>query len=315
MNLNVMMHAMAEGTLKGMYVMGEDIVISEANSTRLEEGLNHCEFLVLQDIFPNETFRYAHVVFPATCFAEKDGVFTNSDRRVQRVRKAVEPPGQARADWQILCEMARASGYPMPNYQHPKEIYAEMAALCDKFAGISHERIDREGGLQWPCPHPTHPGTPTLHEEAPLRGKALFVPVHYRPSQEQADNAYPFVLSTGRTLYHYNAATQTRRDAGPNARQPVAFVEMHPRDARKLGLESGQQVKVTSRRGELRCKLEVTRKVRPGCVWMPFHFAEAKTNHLTNDAGDSITGTAEYKVCAVRVEADGVGAKCAAQHS
>ena len=303
LNLNVMMRELASGNMKGLYVMGEDIVLSEPNASKVEKGLNQCEFLVLQDIFANETMRYADVVFPAACFAEKDGVFTNSDRRVQRVRKAVEPPGEARADWEIICDMARAAGYPMPHYSHPDEVYAELAALSPDFNGISHERIDEEGGLQWPCPTSNHPGTPTLHEAGPLIGKAEFQGVSYRPSAELADAEYPLVLSTGRTLYHYNVATQTRRDAGPVARQPENFIEIHRRDLHKLGIGDGDMVHVKSRRGVIQARAQKSPRVRPGCVWMPFHFAESPTNQLTNDAGDEVTGTGEYKVCAVHVEA------------
>ena len=303
LNLNVMMKAMAKGEIKGMYVMGEDIVLSEPNASRIEEGLNAIEFLVVQDIFLNETTRFANVVLPAACFAEKDGVFTNSDRRVQRVRQAVSPPGEARADWQILCEVARACGYPMPDYADPGEVYAEMAGLCTNFAGISHERLDREvAGLQWPCPDDNHPGTPTLHGDGPMRGKAPFQATFYRPSEELPDDEYPLLLSTGRTLYHYNAATQTRRSSGAIARQPENFIEMHRRDARKRGFADGELVKVVSRRGEVSARINVSPRMRPGCVWMPLHFGDANTNYLTNDAGDPTTQTAEYKVCAVRVE-------------
>lgn len=302
MTLPVLMEELCEGHIKGMYVMGEDIVLSEPDVSKLEEGLNNIEFLVVQDIFFNETCRFADVVLPAACFAEKDGVFTNSDRRVQRVRKAAEPPGQARADWQILVEFAQRVGYPMPDYAHPSQIYSEMAALCDKFAGISHERIDREGGLQWPCPSPDHPGTPTLHMDGPMRGKALLTPVSYRPSAELPDVEYPLVLSTGRTLFHYNSATQTRRDPGPHAKQPENFIQMHPSDAKKLDVELGERVLVESRRGSVPAKVEITRDVKRGCIWMPMHFAEARANLLTNAAGDVVTGTAEYKVCAVRVK-------------
>jgi len=259
LNLNVMMAELAKGTIKGLFVMGEDIVISEPNAEKIERGLNSCEFLVVQDILPNETLRYADVVLPAACFAEKDGVFTNSDRRVQRVRKAVEPPGLARPDWEILCDLARAAGYPMPDYADPGQIYAEMASLTDKFAGISHARIEAEGGLQWPCPTSEHPGTPTLHMDGPLIGKAPFQAVSYRPSAELPDEDYPLVLSTGRTLYHYNVGVE-------------ADVLISPR-------------------------------MRPGCVWMSFHFADQPVNRLTNDAGDEVTSTGEYKVCAVRVQA------------
>ena len=300
LNLNVMMKELGT-SIRGLFVMGEDLVLSEPNALRVEEGLNACEFLVLQDIFLNETARFADVILPAACFAEKDGVFTNSDRRVQRVRKAVEPPGEARADWEILCDLARRVGYPMPDYRGPAEIYDEMVALTDKFAGISHARIEAEGGLQWPCPAPDHPGTPTLHADGPLRGRGLFQPVEYRPSAELPCDDYPLVLSTGRTLYHYNAATQTRREAGPVAKQPVNFVEVHRRDARRLGLRQGQQVMVSSRRGTVEAEVQVSPRVRPGCVWMPLHFGEARANVLTNDAGDSVTGTGEYKVCAVRI--------------
>ncbi|MDG1480283.1 MAG: molybdopterin dinucleotide binding domain-containing protein [Myxococcota bacterium] len=178
-----------------------------------------------------------------------------------------------------------------------------MARLSPKFSGISHERINAEGGLQWPCTDETHPGTPTLHEGTPLRGKALFQAVDYRPSAELPDNEFPLILSTGRTLYHYNAGTQTRRDPGPVARQPGNFLEMHRRDARKRGFSDGEMVRVISRRGAVEASIQVSPRMRPGCVWMPMHFSESRANLLTNDAGDEVTGTGEYKVCAVRVEA------------
>ena len=302
MNLNVMMKAMAKGEIKAMYVMGEDIVLSEPNAGNIEKGLNQIDFLVVQDIFLNETARFADVVLPAACFAEKDGVFTNSDRRVQRVRKAVAPPGEARADWEILCEVARACGYPMPDYQSPADVYAEMAGLCDQFKGISHARIDAEGGLQWPCPSPDHPGTATLHTDGPIKGKAPFQATVYRPSEELPDPEYPLLLSTGRTLYHYNAATQTRRSSGASIRQPENFIEMHRKDAKMRGFVDGEKVRVVSRRGAVEARVNVSPRIRIGCVWMPLHFGEANTNYLTNDAGDPTTQTAEYKVCAVRVE-------------
>jgi len=302
LNLNVMMKAMAEGAIKGLYVVGEDIVLSEPNAEKVERGLNQCEFVVVQDIFLNETARFADVILPAACFAEKDGVFTNSDRRVQRVRRAVSPPGEARADWAVICDLARAAGYPMPHYASPAEVYAEMASLSDKFAGISHERLDAEpGGLQWPCPTPDHPGTPTLHGDGPIRGKASFQPITYRPSDELPDEDFPLLLSTGRTLYHYNAGTQTRRASGPMAKQRENFIEMHRKDAAMRGLHDGDRVRVSSRRGEVEAVVLVSPRMRRGCVWMPLHFPESLTNRLTNDAGDAVTGTGEYKVCAVRV--------------
>ncbi|MCA9521119.1 MAG: molybdopterin-dependent oxidoreductase, partial [Myxococcales bacterium] len=298
LNLNEMMKAVGK-SIFGMFVMGEDILLSEPNVSRLEEGMNQIEFLVVQDIFLNETARFADVVLPAACFAEKDGTFTNSERRVQRVRKAVDPPGAARADWQILLDLARAAGASW-QLSSPSAVYDEMVADAPKFSGISYARIE-EIGLQWPCPTAEHPGTEYLHEGGVLRGKGLFQAVEYRPSVELADASYPLVLSTGRTLYHYNAATQTRRAAGLDEKQPMAFVEIHPRDARRRGLESGDAVRVTTRRGSIVCRAVLSRQVRRGCIWLPFHFSEARANLLTVDQGDSITGTAEYKVCAAEV--------------
>ncbi len=301
LNLNEMMKTVGE-KIRGMFLMGEDIVISEPNVGKLEEAMNRLEFLAVQDIFLNESCRYADVVLPAACFAEKDGVFTNSDRRVQRVRKAVEPPGQARADWQILTEITKRAGLEQPAYAGPHEVYAELASLSEKFAGISHQRIDREGGLQWPVPSADAPSTEYLHKGGVLRGKGLFQPVEYRPPAEAADPEYPLVLSTGRTLYHYNAATQTRRSEGLTTKQPEGFVEVHPRTAKKLGIEDGQLVDVVSRRGRVRCRALLSRQVRRGSIWMPLHFPDVRANYLTTDAGDPVTGTAEYKVCAARLE-------------
>ena len=303
LNLNIMMKAMIAGDVKGLYVLGEDILLSEPDASAMEKGLNGCEFIVLQDIFLNETSRFADVILPAACFAEKDGVFTNSDRRVQRVRKAVEPPGEARPDWEILCDVARAAGYPMPQYSDPAEVYAEMASMVDNYRGISHERIDAEGGLQWPCTDDHHPGTVTLHADGPMRGRGAFQAIHYRPSDELPDEDYPLVLSTGRTLYHYNAGTMTTRSKGASIRQPENFVEMHRKDARMRGLRNGEKVRVRSRRGSVVATVNISPRMRKGCVWMPLHFAESNCNLLTNPAGDTVTGTAEYKVCAVHVEA------------
>ncbi len=309
LNLNQMMKDMGQdGQIKGLYVMGEDIIVSEPNASKVESRLSSCEFLVVQDIFMNETTRYADVILPAACFAEKDGVFTNSDRRVQRVRKAVNPPGEARPDWEIICEIARAVGYPMPDYQSPGEVYQEFAQVTDKFAGISHQRIEAEGGVQWPCPSPDAPGTPTLHTDGPIIGRAPFQTISYRPSDELPCEDFPLLLSTGRTLYHYNAGTQTRRDSGTSLKQRGNFVEIHPDDAKRLGLEDGTTVVVQSRRGRIEATAVPSPRMQPGCVWMPFHFAESNTNRLTNDAGDSRTGTGEYKVCAVRIAQRGTPA-------
>jgi formate dehydrogenase major subunit/formate dehydrogenase alpha subunit len=302
LNLNEMMKAMQRGEIRALYIMGEDILISEPNVCKVEAAMNELDFVVVQDIFFNESCRFADVILPAACFAEKDGVFTNSDRRVQRVRKAVEPPGSARADWEILVDVMRRAGMKQPDYAGPREIYAEMASLAPKFAGISHGRIDREGGLQWPVTGPDEPGTEFLHKGGVLRGKGLFMPVEYRAPFEEADVEYPLILSTGRTLYHYNAATQTRRSDGLSKKQPEAFVEVHPKTARELGIEDGQIVDVVTRRGRVRCRAMHSKQVRRNTIWMPFHFPAARTNELTTDAGDAVTGTGEYKVCAAKLE-------------
>lgn len=317
LNLNVMMKEVGK-SIHGLFVMGEDIVLSEPNCMELEKGLNKAEFLVLQDAFMNETARFADVVFPASVFAEKEGTFTNSERRVQRVRKAIEPPAMAREDWRILIDLANACGGSW-RFDSAAEVYDEMVRDVDRFRGISHARLDAQyeerlaalaqgpvtdvtrTGLQWPCPTPEHPGTTFLHEGGVLRGKGLFTPVDYRPSAELPDEDYGLVLSTGRTLYHYNCATQTRRESGLDAKQSEAFIEIHPRDAKRRKIEDRSLVDVVTRRGSVRLRALYSRQVQPGCIWMPMHFAEARANVVTNDAGDAVTQTAEYKVCAAEV--------------
>jgi formate dehydrogenase major subunit/formate dehydrogenase alpha subunit len=302
LNLNEMMKEMPKGNIKGMFLMGEDIVISEPNVCQVESGMNELDFLAVQDIFFNESCRFADVILPAGCFAEKEGLFANSDRRVQRVRKAVEPPGQARADWEVLLDLMKRIGLKQPDYQHPREIYAEMAALAPKFSGISHERIEKEGGLQWPVTSFDAPSTDYLHKGGVIRGKGRFEPVEFRPPFELQDEEYPLVLSTGRTLYHYNAATQTRRSEGLSGKQPEGFVEIHPKNARRMGVEDGQMVEVITRRSRVKARAMLSRQVRFNAIWMPFHFPDMRTNELTVDAGDAVTGTGEYKVCAARIK-------------
>ena len=306
LNLNEMMKTVGE-QMRGFFVMGEDIVLSEPNVLELEKGLNKVDFIVMQDAFMNETARFADVILPAAVFAEKEGTFTNSERRVQRVRKAVEPPGEALPDWEILVMLANKMGANW-SYNDPAEVYAEMVKDVPQFAGISHEKLEKKAraagdiaGLQWPCPDADHPGTKFLHEDGILRGKGLFMPVHYIPPAELPDEEYGLFLSTGRTLYHYNAATQTRRESGLDTKQSEAFVELHPSDARKRGIHHGDVVEVATRRGRVQLRAILSRQVRPGCIWMPLHFAEARANVLTNDVGDAVTGTAEYKVCAAEV--------------
>jgi predicted molibdopterin-dependent oxidoreductase YjgC len=215
------------------------------------------------------------------------------------VRKAVEPPGEARSDWQIICDVSAAMGYPM-SYAHPSGIFDETAALTPSYAGMSYERIDKVG-LQWPCPTKDHPGTAFLHEGRFTRGKGALAPIGFRPPAEVPDETYPFVLSTGRTLYNYNAGNMTRKSATIRQKENRNFVEMNVADAQELGITNGGFARVTTRRGTLVVQARVADKVRPGVLWMPFHFVEASTNYLTNDAFDNITRTGEYKACAAKV--------------
>ncbi len=289
-----------EGVLKACYCMGEDMVRSEPNSTKVARSLGKLEFLVCQDIFMTETAKLAHVVLPATCFAEKDGTFTNTERRIQRIRKAVEPPGEARADWQILCAVATAMGYPL-HYPDASAVWDEVAALSPAMSGVAYDRIEQRG-LQWPCPTADHPGTRFLHQDRFTRGRGLFHVIRYRPPAEEPDAEYPLVLSTGRTLYNYNIGNMTRKTGVVDQKDPENFVEMHVVDAERLGIQDGDRVQVRSRRGAIVVRARVARKVREGVLWMPFHFVEAGTNLLTNDAFDNVTRTAEYKVCAATIE-------------
>ncbi len=289
-----------DGQIKALYVMGEDIVMSEPFLARTVEAVEKLDFLVVHDLFLCRTAEYADVVLPAACFAEKDGTFTNTERRVQRVRQAISPRGQSKADWEILVEVAGRLGHDW-GYDHPSAIWDEMAALSPIFAGINYARID-EVGLQWPCPSTDHPGTRFLHQSKFSRGLGRFFPIDHRPPAEEPDGEYPFVLITGRTLYHYNVGTMTRRSRASAERQPEAFVEISPEDAARLGVKHEEKVRVSTRRGVLTVNAWVTDRVKPGKIWMPFHFAEQPANALTVDAFDNITRTAEYKVCAAAVE-------------
>jgi formate dehydrogenase alpha subunit len=296
-----MMNAAHAGKIKGLYIMGENPMLSDPDLSHVEESLKHLDILVVQDIFLTETARLAHVVLPSACFAEKDGTFTNTERRVQRVRKAVSAPGLAKADWEIIADLSGRMGYPM-NYASAEDIMDEICKVTPSYGGISYERIDKEG-LQWPCPNPTHPGTKFLHKDRFSRGLGLFHAIEFIPPAELPDDKYPLILSTGRVLYHYHTGTMTRKSQGPSERCPESLVEINPVDARRLGIEEGQFVKVTSRRGTLSAKARLTDRSAQGTIFMNFHFHEAAVNLLTNPALDPIGKIPEYKVCAVKVEA------------
>ena len=295
------MSAAGKGAVKGLYIMGENPVISDPDSNHVRDCLEKCEFLVVQDIFLTDTAEYADVVLPSASFAEKDGTFTNTERRVERIRKVIEPPGEAKADWQILCEVAKKMGYQKMDYNHPSEIMDEIAGLTPIYAGISYERLDPYG-IQWPCPAKDHPGTPVLHKEKFTRGKGAFAPRPYIPPAEPTDKEYNFVLSTGRVYWHWHTRTMTNRTSTLERESPEAYVEMNIEDAKELGIRDNQIVKVSSRRGTISVKTKLGHKVVKGSLFIPFHFREAAANVLTICAVDPIAKIPEYKVCAVKVE-------------
>jgi len=294
------MDAALDGRVKGLFVLGENPMLSDPNLNHVDRALQQIEFLAVQDIFMNETGTMADVVLPGVSFAEKLGTFTNTERRVQLVRPALDPPANAHQDWQIIRDLGRRMGADW-DYAGPGEIFDEMAALTPQYTGISHERLAM-GGLQWPCPTPDHPGTPILHVGKFTRGLGLFSPVDYIPPAEPPDEAYPFVLSTGRILFHWHGGTLSRRSPGLDSLAPEAEVEIHPEDASMLGLSTGLAVRVRSRRGSVIARVQVTRRSPPGMVFMTFHYAEAATNLLTTDAVDPVAKIPEYKVAAVRLE-------------
>jgi formate dehydrogenase alpha subunit len=303
--LTEMWDAILEGRIRAMWIVGENPFLSDPDSSRVEQALRALDLLVVQEIFPTDTSGLAHVILPAATFAEKDGTFTNTERRVQRVRKALEPVGKARADWEIICDVARRMGAEGFDISGPDEVMAEISTLVPQYAGISYGRLDEmPEGIQWPCPDPSYPGTPVLHVDAfpTADGRATFVPVAYRAAVEPTDAEYPLVLSTGRTLYHFHTGSMTRKVSGLNDIRREELVEVNPMDARRLGIDDGGVVRVTSRRGSVTSKALVTERSPPGTVFMTFHFAETPTNRLTIAALDPDSKIAETKVCAVRVE-------------
>jgi len=296
-----MSRAAYEGKLKALYCMGENMMLSDPDLHHLEKALNKLELFVVQDIFLTETTAFAHVVLPTACFAEKGGTFTNTERRVQRVRKAVEPPGQARTDWEIVADLSTRMGYPM-HYAKPRELWTEIRQVTPSYAGITYERISRQG-LQWPCPNTDHPGTKFLHKDRFTRGLGLFTPIDFIPPDEVPDKDYPLYLTTGRVLYQYHTGTMSRRARGCNERYSESLVEINPKDAERYGITDGRTVRVASRRGAIEAKADVTTRAPEGTVFMNFHFREAPVNILTNPALDPVCKIPEYKVCAVKIEA------------
>lgn len=301
LTVSEMLNNAEEGHIKFMYIMGENPMVSDPDINHVRKSLNNLDFLVVQDIFFTETCELADVVLPAASFAEKDGTFSNTERRIQRVRKAVEPVGNAKPDWQILMDIMNLLGYKK-KYFEPSEIMDEIALLTPSYGGIDYERLEDRMGIQWPCPDKEHAGTKYLHKAAIARGRGLFMPAEQVDSAEMPDKEYPFVFTTGRILYHYHTMTMTGRVEGLNKKASGNYVEINEITANKMGIEDGDLVKITSRRGEVVVPARVTDIIDENVLFMPFHFSEGAANYLTNTAIDPIAKIPELKVAAVRLE-------------
>ena len=302
LTLTEMFDAACAGRIKAMYIIGENPMLSDPNLEHIEKALRNLEFLVVQDIFPTETTAIAHVVLPGASFAEKDGTFTNTERRVQRIRKAIEPVNGCRPDWLVTSQIAQNMGARGFDYKSPHEIMDEINRLAPSFGGISYERLETCGSLQWPCPTPEHPGTPILHASVFTRGRGKFMPLSYRPPFEMPDGEYPLLLDTGRTLFHYHTGTMTRRVKGLNQFMSEEKLQINPADAQKLDISNGDMLSISSRRGSVTARALCTEVTPQGTVYMTFHFRETPTNRLTSPARDPVTHTPEFKACAVKVE-------------
>lgn len=314
MTVTDLIPAAGEGKIRALYILGEDPVTSDPDSNHIRHCLDTCDFILLQEIFPSETSQYADVLLPGASFAEKTGTFTNTERRVQMSRQAIDLPGQARPDWQITADLAqrvlssgerRVTGgvYSGWDYAHTTQVMAEIAALTPIYAGVSHERVERGERLQWPVKDGRHPGTPILHVGQFPRGKGKFVPVDHIPPAELPDNEFPMLLSTGRVLYHWHGGSMTRRARGLMEVYDRPLIEVNPEDAEQLGINGKSQLRITSRRGSIEAEGWVTDRVPPGMVYANFHFPQAGANELTIAALDPVAKIPEYKICAVRVEA------------
>ncbi len=295
-----MFNAAEEGKVKAMYIMGENPMLSDPDLNHIEKCINSLEFLVVQDIFLTETAKHADVVFPGVSFAEKEGTFTNSERKVQRVRKAIQLEGEAREDYWIISELSKRMGFQM-DYDGPGEIMEEICKVTPSYRGITYERIEKEG-IPWPCPDESHPGTPVLHVGQFARGKGQFSAIDYKEPAELPDDEYPFLLSTGRVLEHFHTGTMTREGRGLNMLYPELLAEINQEDASNLGIGNGDVVHVASRRGDIEVKTTISERPDKGVIFVPFHFKESPVNVLTINAIDPIAKIPEYKVCAVRVE-------------
>ncbi len=293
--------ALGTGAVRGLYIMGENPMISDPDQNHVRDCLEKAEFLVVQDIFLTDTAIYADVILPAASFAEKDGTFTNTERRCERIKKVVNPPGEAKADWQILCEIAKAAGYKEMDYNNTAEIMEEIRMVTPIYGGMSYNRLEPYG-LQWPCPTLEHPGTSYLHKDKFSKGMGTFMPRPFIEPKENPDAEFNFILSTGRIYWHWHTRTLTGRTSTLEREAPNPYVELHPDDAKELSVKSGDIVRVTSRRGFIDISVLVTNRVAVQSCFIPFHYREAAANVLTINAVDPIAKIPEYKVCAVKVE-------------
>jgi formate dehydrogenase alpha subunit len=300
LTVSEMMSGLSHGQLKALYILGENPMVSDPDTAHVEKALKAAELLVVQDIFLTPTAQLAHVVLPGASFAEKDGTFSNTERRVMRVRKAIDPVGNARPDWEIIKEISNRFGYPM-EYETPEEIMKEISSVTPSYGGITYQRLEGEG-LQWPCPTTDHPGTRFLHKDKFVRGKGLFYAIEFKPPAEVVDEEFPFWFTTGRVFAHYHTGTMTRNCPTLDSEIHEGFLEVNPGDAEGLGLRHGDAVSVSSRRGQMTAKTMVTDRVDKGVVFMPFHFIESSANVLTNTALDPVCKIPELKVCAVKLE-------------
>ncbi len=305
--VTVMMDVLTDkpGELKAMYIMGENPMLSDPDLTHVKHAIESLEFLVVQDIFLTETAAMADVVLPAACYAERDGTQTSTERRVQMWRKAQDTPGQAKEDWKIISELAAKMGYANQfPYQSAEEIFTEVAAVTPSYHGMNYERLNRPEALHWPCPTEDHPGTPILHTAkfAHPDGLGVFTPIEWKAPAEVPDAEYPFVLTTGRILWHWHTGSMTRRSATLDNEVPTGWIEINPADAKELGIKNKEMVKATTRRGTVNVTAKVTDEIMQGVMFMPFHFAECAANVLTNNALDPIAKIPEFKACAVKVE-------------
>ncbi len=296
-----MTEAAIDRAVRAMYIVGENPALSDADINHVKKSLSSLDFLVVQDIFLSEVAEFAHVVLPACSFAEKEGTFTATDRRVQRVRKAMEPVGDSKPDWVIVSELAKRMGATDFSYASSREIMEEIVSLTPIYAGISYERLDKGEIVSWPCPSKDHPGTRFLHKDAFTRGKGQFLVVDFKEPAELPDAEYPFILTTGRLMFQFHTGTMTRRIPRLERELPTGYVEINPKDAKKLSISQGDMVKVQSRRGEIRIRALVTEEILPGVVFIPFHFAECAANVLTSRYLDPEAKIAELKVCAVKI--------------